>query len=254
MLAVLTESLKPKFIAPDFSCYFLAMNKLLLLHGALGSAAQMQPLAEALSPHFDIHTLNFEGHGGAPFSGNHFSIAQFAEQVLDKIVQIGAEQVDIFGYSMGGYVGLYLARHYPERVGKIATLATKFNWNPESGAKEAAQLNPQKIKDKVPAFAAELQQRHTVQNWEKLLHQTAALLLNLGTQPELPIEQLALLNQPALIGVGDKDKMVSLEETIAAFRQLPKGQLMVLPDTQHPFERVNIKLLAKMMTRFFANE
>ena len=39
-------------------------EKLILLHGALGSKNQFRPLMERLKEYFDMYTMNFEGHGG----------------------------------------------------------------------------------------------------------------------------------------------------------------------------------------------
>lgn len=38
-------------------------RKLILLHGALGTDAQMFPLAKRLSAHFEIQNVLFHGHG-----------------------------------------------------------------------------------------------------------------------------------------------------------------------------------------------
>ena len=70
------------------------------------------------------------------------------------------QTIDIFGYSMGGYVALWLARFYPDRVGKIFTLGTKLKWNDEEAEKEIKMLNPEKVELKVPAFAQQLAERH----------------------------------------------------------------------------------------------
>ncbi|OWY20253.1 alpha/beta hydrolase [Sphingobacteriales bacterium UPWRP_1] len=225
-------------------------NAVILLHGALGSAEQMQPLANLLSAQYQVFTLNFEGHGGAPLTGEQFAIPGFANQVHEFIAAQCLEKVNIFGYSMGGYVGLYLAKQYPEKVAKVATFATKFRWNPGSAAKEAEMLDAGKIEEKVPQFARKLQQVHGEQ-WKQVLELTAAMILNLGAQPDLPIEEIANITVPVLLGLGDSDNMVSLEETGSAYRVLPAGQLMVFPNTPHPFEKVNIQRLATALTDFF---
>jgi len=36
---------------------------------------------------------------------------------------------------MRGKVGLYLGKHFPEKVEKLYTLATKLNWTVEGAAK-----------------------------------------------------------------------------------------------------------------------
>jgi esterase/lipase len=48
------------------------MAHLVLLHGAIGSKDQLHPLANALKKDFDVHLLNFSGHGGNAFPGKPF--------------------------------------------------------------------------------------------------------------------------------------------------------------------------------------
>jgi pimeloyl-ACP methyl ester carboxylesterase len=111
------------------------MQKLLLLHGALGSAAHFTHLKELLANTFQIHTLNFESHGGREVVDT-ISIPGFAEEVLAYLNQNGIDKISIFGYSMGGYVALYLAKQQPDRIDKVFTLATKFDWTPKAQPKK----------------------------------------------------------------------------------------------------------------------
>jgi pimeloyl-ACP methyl ester carboxylesterase len=227
------------------------MQHLLLLHGAIGSSTQFDALAPLLKEQFKITALDFCGHGGMPVPTNEFSIELFANDVLKWLDQNKIQTIDIFGYSMGGYVALYLAKHYPERVGKIFTFATKFNWTPDGAVKEAAMLNADKIEEKVPAFAKALELRHGTENWKNVLPKTADMMLALGKQPALTHDQLREINHSVLVSVGDRDNMVCLEETIAVYRSLKNGQLLVLPNTQHPFEKVNVQRIASEIFHYF---
>ncbi|MCG3167086.1 MAG: 2-succinyl-6-hydroxy-2,4-cyclohexadiene-1-carboxylate synthase [Bacteroidia bacterium] len=226
------------------------MQKLLLLHGAIGSSKQFDALVPLLQNQFEVYILDFSGHGGKPIPDKPFSIELFAKDVLNWLEEKKIETINIFGYSMGGYVTLYLAKHQAEKVGKVFTLATKFNWNAEGAAKEAAMLNPEKIAAKVPAFANALEQKHG-ENWKTVLIKTADMMINLGKSPALSMTDLAAVQQPVQISVGDKDNMVTLEETIAAYRQLKNAQLLVLPQTQHPFEKVNTPRIAAEIVQYF---
>jgi len=85
------------------------MQPIILLHGALGSANQLQPLAEALESNFEVHTFNFSGHGGRPFGNKQFSISLFSEQINEYMQVSGISRAPVFGYSMGGYAAMYLA-------------------------------------------------------------------------------------------------------------------------------------------------
>jgi pimeloyl-ACP methyl ester carboxylesterase len=228
------------------------MQHLLLLHGAIGANTQLLPLAESLQHDFIIHNLNFTGHGGERIPDEPFSIASFAVQVLQYIdhhIPAGAT-IHLFGYSMGGYVGMYINKHYPGRLAKVVTLATKFHWEEAIAAKEVQLLNPDNISRKVPAFAEQLAQRHLPENWKVVLEKTAIMMLDMGKNNPLQPEDYALIHTPCLLLLGDRDKMVTLEETVAVYKQLPKAQLGILPATGHPIEQVNCQQLVFQVKLF----
>jgi pimeloyl-ACP methyl ester carboxylesterase len=222
------------------------MEPLILLHGALGSRTQLDALAEQLARHYEVHALNFPGHGGTPLP-EEFSIPCFARHVQQYCTEKGLAKVAIFGYSMGGYVALYLARQQPALVGRVITLATKFHWDGATAAREVKMLQPDIIQQKVPQFASVLAERHQPADWKEVLRQTAHMLAGLGQQNVLGPEDLKAITCPCLLMLGDRDKMVTLEETVAVYHQLPHGQLAVLPNTPHPLEGVATDRLAGMI-------
>ncbi len=226
------------------------MKELLLLHGALGTSTTLEPLAEQLSDEFEVHLPDFSGHGGAPFAEG-FGIEAFTAEVLNFLNENSLETVDIFGYSMGGYVALNLARLHPGRVGKIATLATKFDWTLESAERESKMLNPEKIGAKIPAFAELLRVRHAPNDWKVLLKKTVDMMLELGAQPILTPEVLEGIQHPALVCLGDADQMVGREESERAAHALPKGKFQLLEATPHPMEKVDMEVLQAALRLFF---
>ena len=145
-------------------------ENLLLLHGALGSKVQLRPLKQILEQKFNVFDLNFEGHGDV-YSEQDFSIDLFASNVRDFLKEQNLENTHIFGYSMGGYVALHLANHKPSLVNKIVTLGTKFDWNPEGAAREIKMLNPEKVEEKIPAFAGYLNKLHSALSWKVVMHE-----------------------------------------------------------------------------------
>ncbi len=208
----------------------------------------MEPLAKRLVG-VNVFTLNFSGHGGAPFAEN-FDIEQFTTELLAFLDKNSLESVDIFGYSMGGYVALNLAKQYPGRVGHIVTLATKFDWTPEGAERESKMLEPKKIEVKVPAFAKQLEERHAPNDWKLLLRNTAKMMLELGQRPLLTPAVLSKIQNPTLVCRGDGDQMVSLAETTLAADAMPNGQLRILEQTPHPFEKVDFAALAVIVESF----
>ena len=226
------------------------MQHLLLLHGALGSKDQFQSLVHLLKETFQVHTFNLPGHGGLPLPDNEFSIELFSEQVARYIQDMNIEKANVFGYSMGGYIAMYLAKQMPDKVNKIVTLATKFYWDEKTATKEVKLLDGKIIQEKLPAFAEQLQKRHAPVDWLTILDKTTELLINLGNRNTLQPEDYTSITTPSLVLLGDRDKMVTLEETLAVYKQLPNAQFGVLPGTPHIFEQVNLSLLAYLIKRF----
>ena len=228
------------------------MNDLLLLHGALGASAQFAALAPLLAERHRVHVLDFEGHGATPPRDRPARIERLAEQLRAHLDAAGVERAHLFGYSMGGYVALHLAATQPARVARVVTLGTKFVWDAATAAREASRLDPAAIRAKVPRFADALAERHAgAGGGEGVLARTADLLRALGDAPPLGAEVLSTIVQPVRVMVGDRDATVSVEETAAAYRALPAGELAVLPRTPHPLEQVDAERLARTLGEFF---
>ena len=218
---------------------------MLLLHGALGSKQQTDPLRSELD-HVGAYNFNFSGHGGNAIP-DAFTTTLFAEDVLRFMDANNINSTAIFGYSMGGYVALHLAQNYPDRVEKIITLGTKFDWTPETAAQEVRMLNPAKIEEKVPAFAAHLAQVHSPEDWKVVMARTADMMLQLGGGARLTDQDLNAVQQPVLICRGALDKMVSKEESQSAAAALPNGSFLEIDGFKHPFEQIDVVRLAQII-------
>lgn len=226
------------------------MKDLLLLHGALGSKDQFIDLEIALAGTYKVHTLNFSGHGKRPSHHHGFTIQNFAHEVLDWMNEHYLKTIDIFGYSMGGYVALWLARFYPERVGKIFTLGTKLKWNDEEAEKEIKLLNAEKIVEKVPAFAQSLAERHGEHEWKSVMSKTALMMKDLA-HTHLSDQDFIKIEHPVLLGLGEKDNMVSVAETEYVQHLLKNSVFKIYAEVTHPIEKVPIELLQKELEQFF---
>ncbi|AZA77791.1 alpha/beta hydrolase [Chryseobacterium sp. G0186] len=225
------------------------MPNLILLHGALGHKDIFKPYLEKLSPYFTIHTPLFSGHGDLELSSDGISIEKYTEELTAYCTENKINDIFILGHSMGGYVGLCYAMKNPENVNSIITLGTKFDWTEEQALKESKMLNPDIILEKIPQYAQLLETQHG-SKWRQLLPAIADLMINLGKNPPLE-NNLATINTPVQIMVGDKDNMVSIEESISIYRKLPNAKLAVLPDTKHPMDKVRPNLLLCLIKDFW---
>lgn len=222
----------------------------LLLHGALGASPQLEKLKSLLEQSGrEVHLLNFSGHGGEPYA-QRFGIEQFSEDISQFIRDRHLSEVDIFGYSMGGYVALWLALENAS-VRKIVTLGTKFDWSPESAAHEVKKMNAEKILERIPAFARLLESRHAPNDWKDLLQKTAAMMLGLGSEPLLKRENLSNLKNPVLVMLGDQDDMADRNFSINVSEWLPHGSFVALENTPHPIEKVDQLQLRDILVEFF---
>ncbi|KAA9327588.1 alpha/beta hydrolase [Hymenobacter busanensis] len=223
---------------------------LLLLHGALGSAQQLQPLAQLLAAQFTVHTLDFAGHGGRALEPAAFTMPHFAQEISRFIAEKGLTAVHVFGYSMGGYAALVAATKQPQIFRSITTLGTKFDWSPEGAAAETQLLNPEKIEVKVPQFAEHLQRLHAPTPWAEVVTATAAMMRALGETPALHELNMSQLTVPVQVLVGELDKTAGVEDSRQFATYLTNGTLEVLPATPHPLDRADTAALAQRIEQF----
>lgn len=228
-------------------------GKILLLHGALGNKNQLELLKKYLQSSFEVYDLNFEGHSGIS-TDNEFSMEVFVQNVYDFLKEKSIKKVHVFGYSMGGYVALCTAVKYPQLLDKIVTLGTKFDWSAETAKKEVRMLNPEKITEKVPAYAKKLMTMHGNTNWKTVLHKTANMMLGLANGKKIEVDQLKKITNPVLINIGSRDHMVSIEESTQVCEMLPNGSLNIVKDFEHPIEKNDTQQLATIVQNFIAKK
>jgi len=223
------------------------MDKLILLHGALGSQAQFTQLNEMLSGSFDVFDFNFEGHGGLPLT-ELFSIDLFVRNTIDFMDAHQIKKAHFFGYSMGGYVAIKMAHDFPERVSKVITLGTKFNWTPASAERDVRMMNPDIIEKKIPDFAATLAERHYPENWKEVMQRTGEMMTRMGDGEAMTKKHFEKIEQEVLICIGTQDHMVSIEESERTANQIRNGRLQTIDGFKHPFEAVDHKTIANICT------
>jgi len=225
------------------------MQQILLLHGALGSPQYFDFIKSNLGSKYDVHTPTLLGHAGNNDQDIPLTIANYVNQIEAYVLANNLNNFVIFGYSMGGYIGLNYATKFPDKVKAVVTLATKFAWNPEVAQKEALFLQPAIILEKVPKYAQVLSKMHG-DSWQNLVENIAELLLQLGQEPNLNKSNLSKIVCPVQVMVGAQDNMVSIEETKQLADQIKNSSIKILPDTIHPFEKIDQELLVDLLNNF----
>lgn len=223
---------------------------LLLLHGALGSPDQMQPLADALADRFTVYCPAFRGHGGNVYE-DHFHMEDFSEDIKIFMDSRGIQKAHLFGYSMGGYAGVWMAKQNPDRIGHLLTYGTKWDWNPETAAKESSMLIPEVMEEKIPGYVGVLKARFHPADWKASVRKTADMLTTLGQAPLLTRETCAEIPHPLCITVGSKDLMASPEVSRGVSTWFPNARFVEWEGWPHPIEKVDVEALAVLVKEKF---
>lgn len=89
-----------------------AGTPLLLLHGISGIWRAWSPVLPFLEPHHDVIVPTLPGHAGGPPLGSRIepSVHALADAVEEELDRMGLRQVHIAGNSLGGWIGIELAR------------------------------------------------------------------------------------------------------------------------------------------------
>jgi len=225
------------------------LQNLLLLHGALGGIDQFAELKTLLDPYFRVHAFNFLGHGGREIP-DQFSVQRFADETLEYLEGQKIDVAHVFGYSMGGYVALQLSKDHPDRIEKIMTLGTKFNWTKESAEKEIKMLDPEVVEAKVPKFAEMLKHRHQPEDWKTVMIKTAQMMTSLGNGAAMTEDDFRKIQNNILICLGTEDTMVTREESMNVVSNLKNGCFKLVEGFKHPIEAVDKVELSKIILDF----
>ncbi len=220
---------------------------LLLLHGGLFDIEQQwAALLPGLSADRRVIALDFQGHGRTNDINRPLSAAGLAADVLTVLDHLGLEQVDVFGFSVGGGVTLELAVNHPARVRKIVVSSTAVTpGGMRGGNAEAVGEMKVEMLAGTPMEAAYMAKspHPDHEHLQGLLDKLGATYKG-GFEPYSE-EQLRGIAAPTLITIGDCD-MVTFEDATTFlrlrggdvngdFEGVPASQLAVFPGTTHFF-------------------
>ncbi|HSJ95897.1 MAG TPA: alpha/beta fold hydrolase [Myxococcota bacterium] len=212
---------------------------IVILHGANGCGAEMEPLAAALRPFGEVRAPNLPGHGGRPLPPR-MSIEDAADDVLASLGRDGVERAFFVGYSLGGYLALYLARRFPERVLGSCALATKFRFDPATVKHWTYLAQPERLRRPGNPRAAQLDRAHAPQDWTPITLANARLFEELGRAPPLTDADLEAIARPVLLVNSNRDRLVAWAETLDLGRRIPGARLVMFYGLAHPLARVPV--------------
>jgi len=100
-------------------------NPLLLIHGAFSSLHTFDNWTEILSGNHKIIRLDLPGFGlSGSMVGHDYSIKAFLNFIIKFMNQLGIEQCDVAGSSLGGWLAWEMALSKPARVKKLVLISS----------------------------------------------------------------------------------------------------------------------------------
>lgn len=202
---------------PDISLHFLRQGEgppLILLHGNGEDGSYFAHQIAFFSRSHTVYAVDTRGHGKSPRGSAPFTIAQFAQDLLDFMDEQKISRADLLGFSDGGNIALAFALAHRSRVRRL--ILNGANLDP-SGVKASVQI-PIILGYKLASLFAK-------RSPEARLHaETLGLMVN---EPHIPPETLRQLDIPTLVIAGTKD-MIKDEHTILISTTLPDCKLEVI--------------------------
>lgn len=241
-----------------------------LLHGFLGCAEDLSPLAAELGRTRRAVAIDLPGHGPAPppvaGRGNPFFAA--VDGLVARLEHMGLLRFDLVAYSMGGRVACGILAKYPERVRRAVLIgATPGIENgrlrrarAEADRRLAVRLEREPLPDfldwwygqrlfgtlkKHVSYPALLERRMSGEPAEM---SRALVALSPGVQPPL-WEDLARVAVPMLFMAGERDlKYARLVDEAEA--RLPSARGMCVRDASHAVHVEQPDVVARAIERF----
>jgi pimeloyl-ACP methyl ester carboxylesterase len=186
------------------------------------------PLLAPLAASRQVIAVELQGHGHTAETERPMTIEALAGDVVALLDQLGIEQADLFGFSLGGLVACAIALGTPARVGKLIVASADAHRPP---GRQSAPLG----EDRLPTPADFQAMRDAYDavapdpaHFEEFAAKNSAMV------HEFPgwTGELRSLQAPTLLVFGDRD-FSPLPDVVEMFELLPNAQLAVLPGTTH---------------------
>jgi pimeloyl-ACP methyl ester carboxylesterase len=178
------------------------------------------------------------------------AMAHDAEAFVDAL---GLKKVDLFGYSLGGFVAQVIAQERPTLVRKIILAGT----GPAGGAgiakigevlqtamqrSAAEKKHPKSFLFFTPSpssqksaneFLTRLSERTTDKDATVSNETIQAQAVAITTWGMSPVNDLKAITQPVLVANGDADTMFPTVNSLELYKELPNATLSIFPDASH---------------------
>jgi pimeloyl-ACP methyl ester carboxylesterase len=221
---------------------------MIFLHGVNSAGIELRPFVDAMRPFAAVRTPDLAGHGGRALA-EHPSTRELADDVIAWMDHEGIARDVVGGYSYGGTLALYLARHYPERVSGVVTLAAKHIFDETTVQHWRHLVTTERISRLLLPGGVrrveELARIHAPNTWEDVLAMNRRLVETFADQPPLSTADLSAIRAPVMVVSSNLDQIVPWPETMALARALQDVHVAMFYGPAHPMAAIPLSPIAR---------
>lgn len=221
---------------------------LVLLHGFPFSSAVWSEVAGPLGGLAKVVAPDLRGHGRSDKPQGPYTMEVLAQDVLALADALGFSRFALGGHSMGGYVAFRVAARAPDRLAGLVLVATRAEADSEEARarREAAVERIRRqgkaafldeflsglLSDRTRADRPQVLERLRVVADAVPEHALVGCLEGMRDRPDSR-DLLPRLRVPALVVVGDADRVTPPEAARAMAEALPRARLVTVRDAGH---------------------
>ena len=190
----------------------------------------------ALTPHRTVVSIDSRGHGlsDKPYDSSLYSYDVMTADVIAVMDQLGVEQADLLGYSMGAFIGASLLKQHPDRFSSMVLggIGDETEESAAQGAFIAAALRAESLPDDHPGQGVRQFVQASGNNDLLALAHSAEQMWPEGYPRDLIGPNASEIDVPVLI-VNGADDQPYVETADALADALGNARHVRIPDRDH---------------------
>jgi non-heme chloroperoxidase len=215
---------------------------IILLHGGGDSWHSWLRVLPLIPPQYRVYAITLRGHGLSDHPQSGYARLDFAHDIIAFIDQLHIEKPVIAGHSLGTMVAQAIAVIAPDHVSKLVLAGsparvpktaaveeiTKRQSKPTVDVDFARDFQFSTVYSPIPADFAEIVVADAAKLQDYVWHG-----IKVGLSGDHFEDQLSKIQAPTLVLWGEKDTLVTREETDLLLSKVKTATLKVYPNTGH---------------------
>jgi len=235
-----------------------AGEPVVLLHAAFVSSSMWEISIPTFSRYFRVIAPDSRAHGRTDNPAGKLSYAMMADDCAAFIKALDLNKPMVVGWSDGGQIALELGMRYPN-LAKAFVVGGAWYKLSESLMSMMHSIGFAGINVvNMEAFERFLVESGSGERWAAFVHHGPDYLKTLALQLSTPwltdlnyaATDFQKIVAPTLILIGDRDQVIPIEQTVEMYRQIPKAELAVSPNTDHGFLRTHTEAFNAITLEF----